>query len=225
MGNSEQKRTYAFLDKLIPILLDIPWMEVIAQAWEAARKLWQGMAGEGMYEVLEYESTLELKDEHGKTAYFSKRERVRYRQNNIIAFQDQGWADGRSLLNYRCSPGKAVDRYRLGRTNHILISLQAVKNRGDEDEFNIEWGMRNSFRGSTGRWETAVSHRTKQIEVKTIFPKNRPPLQLSLVESLRQRTLPVSRDGPVKLPDGRWLVTWKKRNPRLHERYVLQWNW
>lgn len=165
------------------MLLGVPWMEVAAQVWKAVRKLWHGMVDGGMYEVLEYESKLELKDEYGKTAHFGKRERVRYRQNNVIAFQDQAWADGKSLLNYRCSPGKAVDRYRLGRTNYILISLRAVKSRGDVDEFNIEWGMRNSFQGLTGRWETAVSHRTKQVEVKTIFPKNRPPLQLVLLKA------------------------------------------
>jgi hypothetical protein len=28
---------------------------------------------------------------------------------------------------------------------YILISLREVKNRGDIDEFNIEWGVRDSF--------------------------------------------------------------------------------
>jgi hypothetical protein len=42
-----------------------------------------------MYEVLEYESTPEPKDRGGKRASFKKREKVRYRQNSIIAYQDQ----------------------------------------------------------------------------------------------------------------------------------------
>jgi len=54
-----------------------------------------------MYEVLEYESTLELKDRGGKRATFKKREKVRYLQDNVIAYQDQAWGDGEILVNYR----------------------------------------------------------------------------------------------------------------------------
>jgi hypothetical protein len=64
-----------------------------------------------MYEVVEYESTLELQDRGGQRATFRKREKVRYLQNHIIAYQDQAWGDGEILLDYRCSPGKPVDRY------------------------------------------------------------------------------------------------------------------
>ena len=91
-----------------------------------------------MYEVLEYESTLELKDKHGEFAVFRKREKVRYLQNNIMAFQDQAWGDGEILLNYRCKPGNAVDFYRTGHKTYILVSLREIKNKGGVDNFNIE---------------------------------------------------------------------------------------
>jgi len=58
-------------------------------------------------EVLEYESTLELKDRGGKRAIFKKREKVRYLQDNVIAYQDQAWGNGEILIDYRCSPGTA----------------------------------------------------------------------------------------------------------------------
>ncbi len=45
--------------------------------------------------MLDYESTLEIKDIMGKEAYFYKREKVRYLQNNIIAYQDQAGGMGR----------------------------------------------------------------------------------------------------------------------------------
>ena len=28
-----------------------------------------------------------------------------------------------------------------------------------------------------------------------------------------------------RLPDGRWQVEWQTKNPRLHERYALKWEW
>src|SRR5690606_22129364 len=118
-------------DQLVALLLSLPWIEILAETYKLVRTLWRGLADEGMYEVLEYESTLELLDQYGKRAGFKKREKVRYRQNNIIAYQDQGWSDGESLLDYKCSPGVVVDQYRPGQKTYILISLRESKQRGD----------------------------------------------------------------------------------------------
>jgi hypothetical protein len=109
-----------------------------------------------MYEVLEYESTLELQDKHGERVTFRKRERVRYLQNNLMAFQDQAWGDGEILHNYRCNPGTAVDFHRPGHKTYILISLREIKKRGDIDDFNIEWGIRDGFHRKLELWETEI---------------------------------------------------------------------
>ena len=198
---------------------------MLVDLWKIMRKAFQGLADEGLYEVLEYESTLELKDTRGVHATFHKREKVHYLQNNIIAHQDQAWADGEFLLDYRCTPGVPVDRYRLGRKTYILISLREVKNRGDTNEFNIQWGLRRSFMSTTGFWETEISHRTRHVKIEVIFPRDRPPLRLSVVEGTRQRAYPLGVDAPAQLPNGRWLVSWETSRPRLYERYLLKWEW
>jgi hypothetical protein len=118
-----------------------------------------------MYEVLRYESTLELKDRGGRRATLKKREKVRYLQDSVIAYQDQAWGDGEILVNYRCSPGTPVDRYRAGYKTYALISRREVKNKGDRDEFNIEWGIRQGFLKRTGHWETHVTHRTRHLKL------------------------------------------------------------
>ena len=28
-----------------------------------------------------------------------------------------------------------------------------------------------------------------------------------------------------RLPDSRWQIYWEKQNPRLHEHYLLRWEW
>ena len=78
-------------DQWIAVVFSVPWLEVLAGVYRLARKLWQGLADEGMYEVLSYETTLELKDKQGTNAQFSKRQKVKYLQNNIIAYQDHAW--------------------------------------------------------------------------------------------------------------------------------------
>ena len=86
-----------------------------------------------------------MEDQEGKSATFKKREKVRYLQDNTIAYQDQAWGDGEILVDYRCSPGTPVDRYRSGYKTYILISRREVKNKGNVDEFNVEWGIRQGF--------------------------------------------------------------------------------
>ncbi|MCD6576615.1 MAG: hypothetical protein J7K66_01215 [Anaerolineaceae bacterium] len=77
---------------IIPILSDLyQWRKAYVQR---VRK-------PGMYEVLSYESTLEILDPKGKQAIFTKKEEVKFLQDNIIAFQDQAWGRGKILENYQ----------------------------------------------------------------------------------------------------------------------------
>lgn len=179
----------------------------------------------GIYEVIRYESTLEIKDTQGYTAIFRKYEKIRYLQNRIIAYQDQAWGDGKILVGYRCSPGVAVDRYRLGYKTHILFSLRSVKNMGDMDEFHIEWKIEKGFKSSTCFWATEVSHITKEMMVKVIFPPSRPPRKLVMCERNSQKNCPEKEVSLVQLPDKRWLVSWCRNQPKLYEQYILKWEW
>lgn len=220
-----KKSNNAISEQIVALLIALPWMEILAEGVKLVRTLWRGMADEGMYEVVEHESTLELLDRKGKRAHFQKRQKVRYLQNNIIAYQDQGWSDGRSLLDYQCSPGIAVDQYSPGHKTYILISLRDSKQRGDQDEFHIRWNLKDAFKRSQEQWETEISHRTRRLLVRLIFPKSRPPVRVWLEEYLRRHTRLLSDSIIQCLPDGRWQVEWSIERPRLHEHYVLKWEW
>lgn len=225
MTNKQSLTTNRFTDWLIGMFFELPWLDVLALVWKQLRLLWRGLADEGMYEVLEYELLLELKDKNGKRATFQKREKVRYRQNNIIAYQDHAWGDGEILIDYRCSPGVVVDSYRPAQKTFLLISLREPKRRGDIDEFHIEWKIQDGFMRSKELWETEIRHRTKRISMKVIFPKARPPLNTWIVETLRRRKNLLGPGAKRRLPDGRRLVTWECDRPKLNERYQLHWEW
>jgi len=179
----------------------------------------------GMYEVLNYESTLEILDTDGKEAVFSKTEEVKFLQNNIIAFQDQAWGDGKILLDYQCSPGVPVDFYRSGYKMHILISLRDVKQKDNQTKFNIQWKIKNGFLKTDGFWATDINHFTKKMKMDIIFPKDRPPIRVIIVESNRKRSKELPKEKLAQLPDKRWQVSWEKQNPRLHDHYILKWEW
>lgn len=210
---------------LTELILKLPWPEILAGAWRYARKVFRGLANEGMYEVLDYETTLEILNKKGTRARFKKRKHIRYLQDNIIAYQDHAWGDGKILLDYRCTPGKQVDRYRLGYKTYILLSLGIIRNRGEEDEFQIQWGIKNGFLRPDGFWDTDISQRTKRIKINVIFPKLRPPKRVVMIESNHRRTHRLDNEHFKKLPDGRIQVRWEKKNPRLYEHYLLKWEW
>jgi hypothetical protein len=223
--NNSQNDIFKFQSWLLALLPDLRWLEIIGNLWRVARNVVRGLTSEGIYEVLEYECGIELKDKEGTKAKIHKRERVRYLQDYVTTFQDEAWGNGDFLLNYKCSPGIPVDQYQLGHNTYKLISLREFRNKGDVDEFNIEWDMRNGFLKPTGFWGTAINRRTKRIKIVVVFPVDRPPLRFSVFEKNLQRTHLLTADIQKKLPDGRQAIIWEKDNPRLYEDYILSWEW
>lgn len=180
---------------------------------------------QGLYEVLEYESVLELKDAKGRLALLSKFQRVRFLQDNIIAYQDQAWGDGDIFTDYQCSPGKAVDRYREGHRHHILISLRQAKQKGDIEVFNISRKLRNSFTKSVEEWQTEINHSTRDLSISIIFPHSRPPKRLYLIEQNQNRATALGSEFRHYLPDGREKANYKINSPQLFEAYIIRWEW
>lgn len=179
----------------------------------------------GMYEVLEYEASLELKDSRGVTANYHKRQKVRFLQDNIIAYQDKAWGDGDIFAAYHCSPGEAVDRYRDGHRYNILISLRETKHRGDVEEFNIQRVIKNGFIGEVESFQTDIDHRTRKLTLSIIFPKCRRPTKVMLIEQNTQESLTLDHTHIQILPDGRHRYRWETAKPHLFEAYILRWEW
>jgi hypothetical protein len=207
------------------VISNLPWGDVFLQVIKLLARKISRSRYQGLYEVLVYESSLELLDPRGEKACFHKRQKVRYLQDNIIAYQDQAWGDGEFLHKYRCVPGVPVDRYSFGHKTIILISLREVKARGSVDEFHIQRDIRHGFITIQEQWETEVSHPTRKLKMRVIFPKKRPPQQVRLIESDRQRFQALGVENKKQLPDGRWKVWWYIDQPRLNERYILRWLW
>lgn len=178
-----------------------------------------------MYEVLDYQTKLTIHDPKGKSATLTKYEKVRFLQDNIIAYQDQGWGDGKILQNYRCSPGVPVDFYRTGYKTYILISLRTLKNKGDVTEFNFQWKMKDCFLKPTGFWGTDICHWTDHVKVQVVFPISKPPQKAEVVQKNRRRTKVLGVNCTQQLPNGKWSLTWEQFHPTLYEQYVLKWNW
>lgn len=179
----------------------------------------------GMYEVLDYEAQLELRDSKGHKAVYTKRQHVRFLQDNIIAYQDTAWGDGNIFADYECSPGKEVDRYREGHRYNILISLRETKQRDDEATFHIRRKIRNGFTKAVEDFQIEIDHRTRQLEMSVVFPKKRLPSEVLLIEQNTSRTTTLDSKHRHTLSDGRHKYFWKTQSARLYEAYIMRWRW
>ena len=88
MEDEGHKDSCNILAKLLATLPRPPGLELLRELWKVSCRLVLNLSLRGMYEVLEYESTLELMDSRGKRATFAKKEKVCYLQDNTIAYQD-----------------------------------------------------------------------------------------------------------------------------------------
>jgi hypothetical protein len=81
---TEEKRNHSqnIIDKLIDTLMQQPWSAIVIDLWKIGRELIQRHFPKGPYEVIEYESTLELTAPNGEYVAFKKCEKVRCLQDN-----------------------------------------------------------------------------------------------------------------------------------------------
>lgn len=196
-----------------------------AKLWRLSRRVLAAQSREGMYEVLDFDVCLELQDTGGSRAVLHKRQSVRFLQNNILAYQDKVWGDGNQFAEYKCAPGRAVDRYREGHRWRVLISLRETKQAGDVEVFHIERTITNGFTRKDEALQIEIDHLTRQLTMSIVFPRERPPRRVLLIEQNSTRTRELGPEEHHTLPDGRQKVLWHTRRPHLFEAYIMQWEW
>lgn len=201
------------------------WISILLDLIESIQIYVRQKTPEGLYEILEYDSTLELLDVYGRSARLTKRQRVKFLQDYVMAFQDYAWGEGNVLAEYKCAPGFEADRYLEGDRWNILISLRETKRRGDVEDFYIERTLKNTFTKKEEWWQIEMQHRTRSAKLSILFPKKRYCEEAVVIERTRNRSMRVNADRITHLPDGRQLLTWETMEPRPFETYTIQWTW
>ena len=224
MPQSVSSNTTSILELLLRLLLGNSSV-VLDLLFDIFQRLPVFKSLPGMYEVLAYTAELELCDPAGAVAVYNKTQRVRFLQNNIIAYQDTAWGDGEIFADYQCSPGIAVDRYREGHRYNVLISLHETKHRNDETTFRIKRTIHRGFTTKVEEFVTDIEHRTRHLTLRLIFPPSRQPTTVTLIEKNTRRSKSLETADRQPLPDGRVKYTWETKTPRLFEAYILRWEW
>jgi hypothetical protein len=227
MATDDNRSTSSHLKRIWSLVFDLINSDAIKLVVDVV-KLMRSVTVEqadGLYEVLDFDHTLELRDTKGEVAVYHKRETVKLLQDHVAAYLDQAWGRGEIFADYQCSPGTPVDRYRCGRWTCTLISLREVRRRGEVLRISIDRTVKNGFDLKTGWSETIVRHKTRRFRIAVIFPAKRLPTSVDLVEVNGNRTTPLGERNVEEMPDGRRKVFWETQKPKLFETYVLKWAW
>lgn len=200
-------------------------VDVLPEVMYVAQKLYDRLRSAGLYEVLDFQASLEICDAKGKASIYRKHQKIKFLQNNVISYQDQAFGDGEQFADYEVSPGKAVDRYRDGAIWRVLISLRETKSRGQVEEINIKRTIKNAYYENTCYLQTNIDHPTQSMTMSVIFPADRLPRRVLCVQKNAKRTKELAPENIVDLVDKCQKVTWHVKRPRLFERYLLQWEW
>jgi hypothetical protein len=94
MRRKTAKHSLPIVSRLLSSCLSLDWIPVLLDLYRSLLWFLGRERREGMYEILDYDSALELIDPKGKIAIFKRRQKVKFLQDNIIAFQDHAWGDG-----------------------------------------------------------------------------------------------------------------------------------
>lgn len=194
-------------------------LNALLDLYRRMRKLWHHESD--LYEVLDYTATLELLDVKGENAHFTKHQKIRFLQNQIIAFEDYVWGDGDVMVDYRCSPGVVVDRYREADRWNVLISLRETKHKGDVVDFHIERTEKRAFTKSEEWIQTEFGHLARRLEMKVIFSKKRWCKRAMIIRRSRNQTTILGSKNIQTLPVGRQLVTWSTDKIYGYEVFTL----
>jgi len=200
-------------------------LEKLLGAWNVFGRLRDKVRYHGMYQVLDYDVTLEIRDRKGKKAVLTRREVMRFLQDNVIAVHDHAWGDGELFARYRCQPGVPVDFYEDGSKHNVLISLRETKDRGDILELWIERVIRDGLLEEHEWFEIEIDHLMRNLRMSIVFPKGRPCRRATLSRRSTGKTMLLSQNHFALLPDGRQRLTWDTKCPKLHDCYTIKWAW
>ena len=85
------------------------WPAHLLDLYKVLRQWVRRQQPEGLYEILDDDSTLVLVDAKGKLAVFKRRQRVKSLPDYINIFPDYAWGDGQIFADYKCSSGQIMD--------------------------------------------------------------------------------------------------------------------
>lgn len=120
------------------------------------------------------------------------------------------------------SGGRVVDRTESGGRTWVLLSLGALRRRGEQATLELTRTLRDAFPRPKEQLVVESTEHPRSIEVRVRFPRERPGRAISVTRTTRTG---LKSEIPFELSAGESVVTFRPRRPREDSRYTIEWEW
>ena len=103
--------------------------------------------------------------------------------------------------------------------------MREIKSRGQIDEFQINRVIQDGFIENDVHFHTNIEQVTQHLTIDIIFPAQRLPRRILLIEQNTKRTIEANPQHIQDLPDKRQKLIWEIVQPRRFEIYSVRWTW
>ena len=174
------------------------------------------------YEVLSYDARVEVLDDEGREARYTRYERVRFLKS-ASTIQDYGWGDGIAFAEHEITPGKFAKRRLIRSRLRTTVKLPWRRHPGDELTFVVERIIKNGFVSPEECWlEAELYHPTERLALEVRLPGSRHVRSARLASSDEQKRKRLT----VRLtPDGQQTISHRTTSVPVGRRLRLSWVW
>lgn len=183
----------------------------------------------GIYEIVTSELEWDLTAADGREAFVTKKNKVRFIQNNVLAIPDYIWGDGSTKSEYSCNVGQKVAEFQEGAKTCVVIVLDRMYKRDEELELEIKRTVRDAFMGTREWIEVKPLAGTPELTLNVLWPAGRSAERAELtIENERRNRRSVEQLGDDSFhwgPGGRQQITRHFARPSPDERIRIEWSW
>jgi hypothetical protein len=169
------------------------------------------------------EFAVDINDPTGKKAVVRRRQTIEFRGGDTPVIREPVWGDGNQLARYKVQGATQLGVRREGSREVVLLGLKHRPVRGQVATLTTASIVRGGFLEPDEYFETFVERPTDELALQVLFPRRRAPRDAKLVIGSEERLV---KSVPLqRTPDGRPLLSWREREPKLHRVYSLRWSW
>lgn len=177
---------------------------------------------EHSYENISLRFALTIEDSKGRRATLLREQEVRFLTSEAGVVRDLVWGEGEREVGYRASGARTVARRKEGMTNVVWLGLPAKPVAGEKAVVRSTRRIVDGLRADEEYLEVRVERPTERLNMRVVFPRERPPKVISLAGEGPRKRLQLR---PRFMPDGRAVVSWRTNEVKSRETHRIRWTW
>lgn len=188
-------------------------MQAIRESWIDESELLEGYFP---YETIKFSGRLKFLDTTRSVAIFTRRQRVRFLEDNVGVMFDRVWGEGVILGRYSVQEAKLMEPIRTSNGYILPLALPGRFRKGDVFDLVTHRRIIGAFDNDSGYWDTSMTKPTELIQITVITPPGMAVAKPEIIAPPR---------GDFDLTEKANSLKMRVAKPALSGPYRLAWLW